>query len=133
MVATVQAMVHSAPVFSVVAPVYNEEETLPHFYERVTAVLEQLGESYEIILVDDGSRDRSAEILRQLQAADPHVRAILLSRNFGHQIVISAGLDYSRGQAVVFIDSDLQDPPEVMVDLVAKWREGYEVVYAQRE
>lgn len=125
-------MEQQAPTLSIVAPVYNEEETLPHFYARVTAVMEQIGEPYELVLVDDGSRDGSAALLRQLHESDPRVHVILLSRNFGHQIVISAGMDYARGQAVVIIDSDLQDPPEVIVDLVARWREGYEVVYAQR-
>lgn len=120
------------PVFSVVAPVYNEQETLPHFYERVTAVMERLGEPYEIILVNDGSRDGSYGIMRQLHYQDPRVRIVDFSRNFGHQIAVSAGLDYARGQAVVIIDSDLQDPPEVIPELAALWREGAEVVYAQR-
>jgi glycosyltransferase involved in cell wall biosynthesis len=120
------------PMYSVVAPVFNEEESLPKFYERVTAVMEELGQSFELILVDDGSRDASAAIMRRLHEQDPRVRAILLSRNFGHQIVISAGMDYARGRAVVIIDADLQDPPEVIKDLVARWHEGYEVVYAQR-
>ena len=125
-------MEQQAPTLSIVAPIYNEEETLPHFYARVTTVMEQIGESYELVLVDDGSRDGSAAILRQLHESDPRVQVILLSRNFGHQIVISAGMDYARGQAVVIIDSDLQDPPEVIAQLVDRWRAGYEVVYAQR-
>ena len=84
------------------------------------------------MLVDDGSHDDSAEIIRELARKDPHVRPVIFARNFGHQIAVTAGLDYSRGQAVVIIDSDLQDPPEVIPDLIAKWREGYEVVYAVR-
>ncbi len=125
-------MARTAPVYSVVAPVYNEEESLPKFYERVTAVMEELGEPFELVLVDDGSHDSSAAIMRRLHEQDPRVRAILLSRNFGHQIVISAGMQHARGQAVVIIDADLQDPPEVIKELVARWHEGYEVVYAQR-
>ncbi len=120
------------PVFSVVAPIYNEEETLPHFYRRVMAVMEGLGEPFELVLINDGSRDRSLEEMRALHARDPRVRVVDFSRNFGHQVAISAGLDHARGDAVVIIDSDLQDPPEVIPDLVARWRAGAEVVYAQR-
>jgi len=121
------------PVYSVVAPVYNEEETLPVFYARLTAVLEGLGEPYEIVLVNDGSRDGSYRVMRDLHVRDPRVRAVDFSRNFGHQVAISAGLDHARGDAVVIIDSDLQDPPEVIRELVARWKEGAEVVYAQRK
>ncbi|GAC1395340.1 MAG: hypothetical protein NVSMB65_14390 [Chloroflexota bacterium] len=125
---------HTAePVISVVAPVFNEAETLPHFYARTRDVLDSLGEPWELILCDDGSRDASPAIERDLCAGDARVRAVQLSRNFGHQVVISAGMDYARGRAIVIIDSDLQDPPEVIRDLVARWREGYEVIYAQRE
>jgi len=120
------------PVYSVVAPVYNEEETLPHFYDRLTAVMEGLGESYEIVLVNDGSRDGSYRAMRALHERDPRVVVVDFSRNFGHQIAISAGLDHARGDAVAIIDSDLQDPPEVIAELVARWRAGAEVVYAQR-
>jgi dolichol-phosphate mannosyltransferase len=120
------------PVYSVVAPVFNEEETLPHFYERMIAVMETLHESFEIVLVNDGSRDGSFNIMRALHERDPRVRVVDFSRNFGHQIAISAGLDYAQGQAVVIIDSDLQDPPEVIPELIARWKAGAEVVYAQR-
>ncbi len=120
------------PVFSVVAPIYNEEETLPTFYQRLTAVLEGLGEPYEIVLVNDGSRDGSYRLMRELHARDPRVHVVDFSRNFGHQIAISAGLDHAHGAAVIIIDSDLQDPPEVIPELVARWRDGAEVVYAQR-
>src|SRR5690242_894852 len=119
-------------VVSVVAPVYNEEETLPHFYRRLTAVLEGLGEPFEVVLVNDGSSDHSYRVMRELHARDPRVRAVNFSRNFGHQAAISAGLEYARGQAVVIIDSDLQDPPEVIPKLLTRWRNGAEVVYAQR-
>ncbi len=120
------------PTFSIVAPVYNEEETVPHFYERIVAVMEEVGEPFELVLVDDGSRDGSYRTMREIQRGDPRVRVIEFSRNFGHQIAISAGLDYARGQCVVIIDSDLQDPPEVIPDMIERWRAGAEVVYAQR-
>jgi glycosyltransferase involved in cell wall biosynthesis len=122
----------SQPIVSIAAPVFNEAETLPHFYQRLITVLEGLGEPFELVLVDDGSSDGSAAILCRLAAADFRVRVITFSRNFGHQIAISAGLDYARGQAVVIIGSDLQDPPEVIPQLVDRWRDGAEVVYAQR-
>ncbi len=122
------------PVFSIVVPVYNEVESLPELYRRVRQVMEQLGEPWELVLVDDGSTDGSTELIRQLQAQDPeHVRAVILARNFGHQIAVTAGIDYARGQAVILMDADLQDPPEVIPQLVAKWREGYHVVYAVRQ
>jgi dolichol-phosphate mannosyltransferase len=120
------------PIYSVVAPVYDEEATLPHFYQRVVEVMESLGEPFELVLVNDGSHDGSYEVARELHERDPRVRVVNFSRNFGHQIAISAGLDYARGQAVIIIDSDLQDPPEVIRELVARWKGGAEVVYAQR-
>ncbi len=120
------------PTFSVVAPVYNEAEVLPEFYRRVAAAMDSTGESWELILVDDGCQDGSTEIIRRLAAEDERVRPVIFARNFGHQIAVTAGLDYSRGAAVVIIDSDLQDPPEVILDMIKKWREGYEVVYAVR-
>jgi len=119
-------------VFSIIAPVFNESATLPEFYRRVSETMQSLGESWELVVIDDGSRDNSAEIMRDLARQDPHVRPVIFARNFGHQLAVTAGLDYSRGQAVVIIDSDLQDPPEVIPDLIAKWREGFEVVYAVR-
>ncbi len=120
------------PVFTIVAPVFNECEILPELHRRISAVMESLGETWELILVDDGSSDGSSEKIRELAAQDPHVKPLIFARNFGHQIAATAGLDYSSGDAVVIIDSDLQDPPEVIAELVAKWREGYEVVYAVR-
>ncbi len=120
------------PVISVVAPVYNEAPTIPLFCERVIAALEPLGEPFEIVLVNDGSRDGSYEVMVELHQRDPRIKVINFSRNFGHQIAITAGIDYARGDAVVVIDSDLQDPPEVIPELVAKWREGYGIVFAQR-
>ncbi len=121
------------PQISVVAPVYNEEALVREFYERVTTVMSCLGEPWELILVDDGSRDQTPEELDRIQAGDPdHVIVVHFARNFGHQLAITAGMDYARGNAVVTIDSDLQDPPEVIPDLVRRWHEGYEVVYAVR-
>ena len=125
-------MSNESPTFSVVAPVYNESGSLMEFYRRASSVLQSTGESWELILIDDGSQDGSTEIIRQLAQEDEHVRPVIFARNFGHQIAVTAGLDYSRGKAVTIIDSDLQDPPEVILDLIAKWREGYEVVFAVR-
>ena len=118
--------------FSIVAPVFNELASLPEFYRRVSEVMEAQGEPWELVVIDDGSHDNSAEIMRELARKDPHVRPVIFARNFGHQLAVTAGLDYCRGRAVVIIDSDLQDPPEVIPDLIAKWREGFEVVYAVR-
>jgi glycosyltransferase involved in cell wall biosynthesis len=126
-------MSNPRPHYSIVAPVFNEEETLPEFYRRMTAVMDGLDGPAELVLVFDGSRDRSPEIGRALRAQDPRLKIIIFSRNFGHQIAITAGIDYAEGDAVVIIDSDLQDPPEVIPQLVAKWKEGYDLVYAQRE
>ncbi|HQE91828.1 MAG TPA: glycosyltransferase family 2 protein [Anaerolineae bacterium] len=121
------------PRFSVVAPVYNEEELVEQFYQRVHDVMEGGGESWELVLVDDGCRDKSPQLMDAIHAQDPeHVVIIHFARNFGHQIAITAGMDHARGDAVVVLDSDLQDPPEVIPALIAKWREGYEVVYGVR-
>lgn len=120
------------PTFSIIAPVFNEEESLPVLYQRVQEVMDRTGEPWELVLVDDGSRDGSTEIILTLSKQDPRVRPVIFARNFGHQIAVTAGLDYSRGQAVVIIDADLQDPPEVILELIDKWRQGYEVVYAVR-
>ena len=120
------------PVFSIIAPVYNEIACLDTLLDRIHKVMDQTGEPWELVLVDDGSTDGSTDKIRQLAENDPHVRKVILARNFGHQIAVTAGMDYSRGDAVVIIDADLQDPPEVILDLIARWREGYQVVYAQR-
>ncbi|MBK9940743.1 MAG: glycosyltransferase family 2 protein [Kouleothrix sp.] len=120
------------PVFSIVGPVYNEEALLEEFCLRTIEVLAELGEPFELVLVNDGSRDRSPEILRRLHQRDQRVKVINFSRNFGLQAALTAGLDHARGQAIVVMDTDLQDPPEVLPQLIAKWREGYQLVYAQR-
>lgn len=121
------------PVFSVIVPAYNEEAVLLPAFERLTAVLRGLGEPYELIFVNDGSRDATGEMLRALALEDEQVRVLHFSRNFGHQIAVTAGLDAARGDAIVIIDADLQDPPEVIPEMVAKWREGYDVVYGKRK
>jgi glycosyltransferase involved in cell wall biosynthesis len=120
------------PVVSVVIPVYEEEANLPVLYDRLTKVLAETEPAYEIVFIDDGSHDRSVEVMRGLVAGDAHIIVVELSRNFGHQIAISAGLDYARGDAVIVMDADLQDPPEVLPQFIAKWREGHDVVYAIR-
>jgi glycosyltransferase involved in cell wall biosynthesis len=117
-------------LLSVVAPIYNEEATLDRFYARVCDSLE--GVPFELVLVDDGSSDSSATRLKSLAAADPRVRVIFLSRNFGHQTALTAGLDHARGSAVVMLDADLQDPPELIPQLVREWQDGAEVVVAAR-
>ncbi|MBX3002170.1 MAG: glycosyltransferase family 2 protein [Caldilineaceae bacterium] len=120
------------PTLSVIVPIFNEEAVIPELYRRMTAVLEDIGESWEMICVNDGSRDRSLEMLRDLHDRDPRIKLVNFSRNFGHQIAITAGMDYAQGDAVVIIDADLQDPPELIGAMMEKWREGYEVVYAVR-
>lgn len=120
------------PALSVVAPCFNEEGVLHELYRRIRQVLDDAGESWELVLINDGSRDRTAEIMRELHAADPRVKVVDFARNFGHQIAVTAGMDYARGDAVVLIDADLQDPPELILEMLAKWRAGYEVVYAIR-
>jgi glycosyltransferase involved in cell wall biosynthesis len=120
-------------LLSVVVPCYNEELVLRETHRRLSATLAQLAPvEYEIIYVDDGSRDQTTAVMRELQAADERVRAIILSRNFGHQIAVTAGLENAAGDAVVIIDADLQDPPEVILEMFARWQDGYEVVYGLR-
>jgi len=118
--------------YSIIAPIYNEIENLPELYRRVKQVMESSGEAWELLLVDDGSTDGSTEKIREIASADKQIRPIIFARNFGHQVAITAGWDYARGDAVVIIDADLQDPPEVILELAKKWKEGYEVVYAVR-
>ncbi len=117
---------------SVVVPLYNEEENLLLLYQRLNGVMAKLGVDYEYVFVNDGSRDDTIQVLRTLAEKDAHIKFVDFSRNFGHQIAVTAGLDKARGKAIVIIDADLQDPPELILDLYAKMQEGYEVVYAKR-
>jgi dolichol-phosphate mannosyltransferase len=121
------------PILSVVIPVFNEEENLTVLYRRLTDVMEQAKLEYELVFINDGSRDRSSDLLQSLAIQDNRLTVVDLSRNFGHQIAISAGLDFACGQAVAIMDADLQDPPEVLPMFIEKWREGHDVVYAIRE
>ncbi|MEM7334932.1 MAG: glycosyltransferase family 2 protein [Chloroflexota bacterium] len=119
-------------MISIVSPVHNEEPVLHELYRCIAEVLDATEFDWELVLVDDGSRDRSAEIIQELHEADSRVKGIILSRNFTFQVAVTAGLEHSRGDAVVLIDADLQDPPEVILEMIAKWKEGYDVVYGVR-
>lgn len=121
------------PEISIVVPLYNEELVIDAMAARLTAAMDKTGLAYEVVMVNDGSRDRTAELARAICAADSRYRLVGFSRNFGHQFAITAGMDRCRGDAVVIIDADLQDPPEVIPELVARWREGFQVVYGLRE
>lgn len=121
-----------APVLSVVIPLFNEEAVLDTTYRRLKEQLDRLGESYEILFVDDGSTDRSRETLAAASGNDPTVRIVVLSRNFGHEMATTAGLLHARGQAAIVMDADLQDPPELIAQFVEKWRQGHHVVYGVR-
>ena len=122
----------SRPIYSLVVPIYNEEAVLPLLLHRLDRLLEALDGPAEVIFVDDGSRDCSPIVLAARARDNPSYRYIRLSRNFGHQVAITAGMDRASGDAVIVMDADLQDPPELVLEMVAKWREGYEIVYAQR-
>ena len=115
-------------MFSFVVPTFNEQEGLEHFYGRLKVVADQLGESYEIIFVDDGSTDDTATVIRRLREMDGQVKCVEFSRNFGHQVAVTAGYDYAHGKAVISLDANCQHPPELIPELVARWREGFEVV-----
>ncbi len=121
------------PTYSVVIPVYNEEDGLEELYTQLTAILQELDGPSEVILVDDGSRDRSYAIMKAITQRDPRFFALKLSRNFGHQMALTAGCDYARGEATITMDADLQDPPRVILEMARKWREGYELVFAVRK
>ncbi len=120
------------PTLSLVLPIYNEEDVIPELHRRLQDFLAKLGVDAEVLFVNDGSRDRSMELLRDVAAAEPRYRILGFARNFGHQTAITAGVDYARGKAVVVMDADLQDPPEVVASMVEKWREGFDVVYGRR-
>ena len=121
------------PLISLVVPAYNEEEVLGAFHREVSEEIDRLPDDFEFVFVDDGSRDQTAPIMRQLSARDPRVRAVILSRNFGHEAAIEAGLRAARGDAVIVMDADMQDGPEIIPRLIGAWREGADVVYAVRK
>jgi dolichol-phosphate mannosyltransferase len=120
-------------MISVVVPIYNEQENLPELRRRLTSALDASGQTWEVILINDGSRDDSAQIIRQFHAEDPRIKLINLSRNFGHQPAVTAGVHHARGDCVILIDGDLQDPPEVIPQMVQKWKEGSQVVLGERQ
>ena len=120
------------PEFSVIIPAYNEQEVIEESYKRLTAVMSQINEPYELLFIDDGSRDNTASILARICESDPNVKLLRFSRNFGHMPAITAGMDYAGGSAILVIDADLQDPPELFPKMIEKWREGYDVVYGKR-
>ncbi|HSM25051.1 MAG TPA: glycosyltransferase family 2 protein [Anaerolineaceae bacterium] len=124
--------VNNSPEITIIAPIFNELENLPVLHQRITEVMDSSDFSWELILIDDGSTDGSTDIIRELSKKEQRIKPVIFARNFGHQIAVTAGLDYSQGEAVVIIDADLQDPPEVILEMIEKWREGFEVVYAVR-
>lgn len=121
------------PVYSIIIPVYNEEAVIRETYRRLTIVMEKTCETYELIFVNDGSRDTSAHIIHELYLGDNRIKLLNFARNFGHQPAITAGMDYASGKAVIIIDADLQDPPEVILQMIEKWKEGWDVVYGKRQ
>ena len=126
-------MKESPKSLSVIIPCFNEEDSLPTLFERIEKISGDWPENYELVCIDDGSRDRTVELLREQNARNPKWKVVILSRNFGHQAAVSAGLESAKGEVVAIIDADLQDPPELISDLIEKWREGFEVVYAVRK
>lgn len=120
------------PTYSIVAPVFNEEGNITRLHSEIRRVMETTGESWELVLINDGSRDNSLTEMREVASTDPHVKIVNFARNFGHQIAVTAGIDFASGRAVVLIDADLQDPPEVILEMIDRWKAGYEVVYAVR-
>jgi len=122
----------SSVIYSVVVPLYNEEMVVSETYKRLKKVMDEINEPYEIVFVNDGSRDKTSDIVNEICSKDKNIKFIEFSRNFGHQIAITAGMDYAEGDAIIVIDADLQDPPEVIPEMIKKWKEGYEVVYGKR-
>jgi dolichol-phosphate mannosyltransferase len=122
----------SQVVYSIITPIFNEIGNISELYRRIKETLDKTSELWELLMIDDGSTDGSVEEIHKLAVQDNHIKPIIFARNFGHQIAVTAGMDYAQGDAVVILDSDLQDPPEVILDMISKWKEGYEVVYAQR-
>jgi dolichol-phosphate mannosyltransferase len=120
------------PIYSLIIPIYNEEENITEMYRRLHHVMEQLDGDVELILIDDGSRDRSLKMMRELHHRDNRVHYLSLARNFGHQIAVTAGLNFVQGKCIIVMDADLQDPPELILTMIEKWHQEYQVVYAQR-
>jgi len=120
------------PKYSLIIPIYNEEETIAEMYRRVSSVMDGLDGTSELILINDGSKDRSLLMLRELHNKDERVCYLSLARNFGHQVAVTAGLNFARGEAVIVLDADLQDPPELIPEMIELWQQDYQVVYAQR-
>ena len=125
-------MMMNQPIYSLVIPIYNEEENITEMYRQLHHVMEQLDDDAELILIDDGSRDRSLNMMRELHHHDHRVHYLSLARNFGHQIAVTAGLNFVQGKCIIVMDADLQDPPELILSMIDKWHQGYQVVYAQR-
>ncbi len=123
---------HKPRSISVVVPCYNEQEVLAELYRRLNAALQPISLPYEIVLVDDGSRDRTWALMQELQAKDTHIKIVRLARNFGHQVALTCGLDQVKGEVILIIDADLQDPPELLPQMLEKWQQGYDVVYGKR-
>lgn len=121
------------PSYSIVAPIYNEEGNIQKLYDRIRTVMDSTGEPWELVTINDGSRDRSLELLQAVAAEDARIKIVNFARNFGHQIAVTAGLDHSSGDAMVVIDADLQDPPELILEMIERWKAGYQVVYAVRQ
>lgn len=121
------------PRYSIVAPIYNEEGNIQKLYDRITQVMDSTGETWELVTVNDGSRDKSFEMLSAISHKDTRIKVINFARNFGHQLAVTAGLHNTSGDAVVVIDADLQDPPELILDMIERWKAGYHVVYAVRQ
>ncbi|MCB9457178.1 MAG: glycosyltransferase family 2 protein [Anaerolineaceae bacterium] len=128
-----EANMSENPRYSIVAPIYNEEGNIQKLYDRITLVMDSTGEEWELVTVNDGSRDRSFEMLSELAAKDSRIKVVNFARNFGHQLAVTAGIDHASGDAVVVIDADLQDPPELILEMIERWKAGYEVVYAIRQ
>lgn len=121
------------PRYSIVAPIYNEEGNIQKLYDRICTVMDSTGEPWELVTINDGSRDRSLELLDAIAAQDSRIKIVNFARNFGHQIAVTAGLDHTSGDAIVVIDADLQDPPELILEMIERWKAGYQVVYAVRQ
>lgn len=122
----------NSKIYSIIIPIYNEEDNIPEMYRRLSDVMGQLDGETELILIDDGSRDRSLNLIRELHKQDHRVRYVSFARNFGHQVAVTAGLNFAQGKIVIVMDADLQDPPELILAMIEKWHQGYQVVYAQR-